>query len=72
MLCFSDKLIEQAVGGTVVSDIFKLHGESFFRNNEVRKPAFVAFVFLLCLSASQYLISCILNASNKGKMNSFS
>ncbi|KAI3825078.1 hypothetical protein L1987_06554 [Smallanthus sonchifolius] len=30
----SDKLIEQSVGGTAVADIFKLHGEAFFRNNE--------------------------------------
>lgn len=30
----SDKLIEQAVGGTAVADIFKLHGETFFRDNE--------------------------------------
>lgn len=31
----SDKLIELAAGGTAVADIFKLHGETFFRNNEV-------------------------------------
>ncbi|XP_074324861.1 shikimate kinase, chloroplastic-like isoform X1 [Apium graveolens] len=30
----SDRLIEQSVGETAVSDIFKLHGESFFRDNE--------------------------------------
>ncbi|KVH96234.1 Shikimate kinase [Cynara cardunculus var. scolymus] len=30
----SDKLIEQAAGGTAVADIFRLHGESFFRDNE--------------------------------------
>ncbi|KAK1423108.1 hypothetical protein QVD17_18403 [Tagetes erecta] len=30
----SDKLIEQSVGGTAVADIFKLHGEAFFRHNE--------------------------------------
>ncbi|KAM0055807.1 putative shikimate kinase [Helianthus debilis subsp. tardiflorus] len=30
----SDKLIEQSVGGTTVADIFKLHGEAFFRHNE--------------------------------------
>ncbi|KAK4485975.1 hypothetical protein RD792_008629, partial [Penstemon davidsonii] len=29
-----DTLIEQAVGGTSVAEIFKLHGESFFRDNE--------------------------------------
>ncbi|NP_001312965.1 shikimate kinase, chloroplastic-like [Nicotiana tabacum] len=29
-----DRLIEQAVGGTTVAEIFKLHGESFFRDNE--------------------------------------
>lgn len=32
----SDKLIEQAAGGTAVADIFKLHGEGYFRDNEVR------------------------------------
>nr|AXX71274.1 shikimate kinase [Echinacea purpurea] len=30
----SDKLIERSVGGTAVADIFKLHGEAFFRDNE--------------------------------------
>lgn len=30
----SDRLIEQSIGGTSVADIFKLHGESFFRDNE--------------------------------------
>ncbi|XP_057491805.1 shikimate kinase, chloroplastic-like isoform X2 [Actinidia eriantha] len=30
----SDTLIEQAVGATSVAEIFKLHGESFFRDNE--------------------------------------
>ncbi|XP_052195763.1 shikimate kinase, chloroplastic [Diospyros lotus] len=30
----SDKLIEQAVGGTSVAEIFQLYGESFFRDNE--------------------------------------
>ncbi|KAL7607815.1 hypothetical protein Lser_V15G11719 [Lactuca serriola] len=30
----SDKLIEQAAGGTAVADIFKLHGEGYFRDNE--------------------------------------
>lgn len=29
-----DTQIEQAVGGTAVAEIFKLHGESFFRDNE--------------------------------------
>ncbi|KAK4485970.1 hypothetical protein RD792_008624 [Penstemon davidsonii] len=29
-----DTLIEQVVGGTTVAEIFKLHGESFFRDNE--------------------------------------
>ncbi|XP_059308012.1 shikimate kinase, chloroplastic [Lycium barbarum] len=29
-----DRLIEQAVGGTTVAEIFKLRGENFFRNNE--------------------------------------
>nr|APX52960.1 shikimate kinase [Convolvulus arvensis] len=29
-----DTLIEQAVGGTTVAEIFKLHGEGFFRENE--------------------------------------
>lgn len=31
----SDKLIEQAAGGTAVADIFKHRGESYFRDNEV-------------------------------------
>ncbi|KAK2971260.1 hypothetical protein RJ640_013020 [Escallonia rubra] len=30
----SDKLIEQGVGGTAVAEIFKLYGESYFRDNE--------------------------------------
>ncbi|KAL4569399.1 hypothetical protein LXL04_025035 [Taraxacum kok-saghyz] len=30
----SDKLIEQAAGGTAVADIFKLYGEGYFRDNE--------------------------------------
>ncbi|KAL1831339.1 hypothetical protein ACET3Z_000990 [Daucus carota] len=30
----SDSLIELSVGGTTVTDIFKFHGESFFRDNE--------------------------------------
>lgn len=30
----SDKLIEKAVGGTAVADIFKHRGESYFRDNE--------------------------------------
>ncbi|XP_076956031.1 shikimate kinase, chloroplastic-like [Bidens hawaiensis] len=30
----SDKLVEEAAGGTTVADMFKLHGESFFRDNE--------------------------------------
>nr|XP_043605945.1 shikimate kinase, chloroplastic [Erigeron canadensis] len=30
----SDKLIEQTAGGIAVADIFKLHGETFFRDNE--------------------------------------
>ncbi|CAK9165881.1 unnamed protein product [Ilex paraguariensis] len=30
----SDKLIELAVGGTTVTEIFNLYGESFFRDNE--------------------------------------
>lgn len=29
-----DTLIEQAVGGSSVSEIFKIHGEGFFRDNE--------------------------------------
>ncbi|KAL1569580.1 Shikimate kinase, chloroplastic [Salvia divinorum] len=29
-----DALIEDAVGGSTVAEIFKLHGESFFRDNE--------------------------------------
>ncbi|KAG6397440.1 hypothetical protein SASPL_143607 [Salvia splendens] len=29
-----DALIEDAVGGSTVADIFKIHGESFFRDNE--------------------------------------
>ncbi|KAK1385828.1 hypothetical protein POM88_023563 [Heracleum sosnowskyi] len=34
-IAVSDRLIELSVGGTTVADIFKLHGESFFRDNEV-------------------------------------
>ncbi|KAL7590240.1 hypothetical protein Lser_V15G37170 [Lactuca serriola] len=30
----SDKLIEEVVGGIAVADIFKLHGEKFFREKE--------------------------------------
>ncbi|KAG9138308.1 hypothetical protein Leryth_001503 [Lithospermum erythrorhizon] len=29
-----DKLIEKAAGGTSVADIFEVHGENFFRDNE--------------------------------------
>ena len=31
----SDTLVEQEVGGTSVAEIFKLHGEGFFRDKEV-------------------------------------
>lgn len=34
--CFSDTMIEET-GGRTVAEIFKLHGESFFRDNEVSK-----------------------------------
>lgn len=34
-ICSSDVLIEEAVSGSTVAEIFKLHGESFFRDNEV-------------------------------------
>jgi len=34
--CFdSDKLVEQAVGMPSVAQIFKVHSEAFFRENEV-------------------------------------
>lgn len=36
---FSDRLIELSVGGTNVADIFKLHGESYFRDYEVSQEA---------------------------------
>ncbi|KAJ0725065.1 putative shikimate kinase [Helianthus annuus] len=42
----SDKLVEEAVGGATVADIFKLHGESFFREMEV---SYVLYIFLLLL-----------------------
>ncbi|XP_051126991.1 shikimate kinase, chloroplastic-like [Andrographis paniculata] len=32
--CDCDTLIEEAVGGSSVAEIFKLHGENFFRDNE--------------------------------------
>ncbi|KAK4394086.1 Shikimate kinase, chloroplastic [Sesamum angolense] len=32
--CDCDMLIEEAVGGSTVAEIFKLHGENFFRDNE--------------------------------------
>ncbi|PIN26865.1 Shikimate kinase [Handroanthus impetiginosus] len=32
--CDCDTLIEEAVGGRTVAEIFKLHGECFFRDNE--------------------------------------
>lgn len=32
---YSDKLIEETVGGTAIADIFKLHGESLLREHEV-------------------------------------
>lgn len=31
----SDACVEQAMGGTSVAQIFKHHGESFFRDHEV-------------------------------------
>ncbi|KAM7513709.1 hypothetical protein LguiA_003292 [Lonicera macranthoides] len=46
----SDKLIEQDVGGTVVSDIFKLHGESFFRNTETKVLQKLSFMHQLVVS----------------------
>lgn len=32
----SDTLIEETVGTSTVAEIFKLYGENFFRDNEVR------------------------------------
>jgi hypothetical protein len=32
---YSDKLVEQAVGMPSVAQIFKVHSEAFFRDNEV-------------------------------------
>ncbi|XP_076898947.1 shikimate kinase, chloroplastic-like [Bidens hawaiensis] len=34
-VCDCDKLIEQSVGGIAVADIFKLRGETFFRDNKI-------------------------------------
>jgi hypothetical protein len=34
-VCYSDTLIEEEVEGNSVADIFKLYGESFFRDKEV-------------------------------------
>ena len=33
--CCSDALVQEEVGGNSVADIFKQHGETFFRNKEV-------------------------------------
>lgn len=41
----SDALIEQAVGGTSVAEIFKLHGEGLFRDNEVSEVQFICYRF---------------------------
>lgn len=46
---FSDRLIEQAVGGITVAEIFELRGESFFRDNEVRSGTNFFFCFNLFL-----------------------
>nr|GMC57838.1 shikimate kinase, chloroplastic [Ipomoea batatas]GMC63083.1 shikimate kinase, chloroplastic [Ipomoea batatas] len=43
-----DTLIEQAVGGTSVAEIFKLHGEGFFRDNEVSNLV-TAEIFSPCI-----------------------
>lgn len=42
----SDTLIEEEVDGNSVADIFKLYGESFFRDREVSwKGRFQVFIF---------------------------
>lgn len=49
MRCFlavySDKLVEQAVGGATVAQIFKEYSEEFFRENEVLLPFSFCFFF---------------------------
>ena len=43
LLCnfYSDKLVEQAVGMPSVAQIFKVHSEAFFRDNEVMVTEFI-------------------------------
>lgn len=48
---YSDKLVEQAVGMPSVAQIFKVHSEAFFRDNEV----LFAELYLPLLSSIAYL-----------------
>ena len=45
-VCFSDTLVEQEVDGTSVAEIFKHHGEGFFRKKEVSYELFL-YIHLL-------------------------
>lgn len=46
---FSDALIEQEVNGMSVAEIFKLHGESFFRKKEVSQQTYA------CMSSMYFM-----------------
>jgi shikimate kinase len=45
MYYYSDKLVEQAVGMPSVAQIFKVHSEAFFRDNEVENSCLPFFPF---------------------------
>jgi shikimate kinase len=53
---YSDKLVEQAVGMPSVAQIFKVHSEAFFRDNEVmvteffwyRHPQVLSLIYSVC------------------------
>ncbi|KAL6552201.1 Shikimate kinase, chloroplastic [Orobanche gracilis] len=42
---FSDALIEEAVGGSTVAEIFQSYGENFFRDNETMKRLYLYAIF---------------------------
>ncbi|KAM0019904.1 putative shikimate kinase [Helianthus debilis subsp. tardiflorus] len=46
----SDKLVEEAAGGATVADIFKLHGESFFREMETEVLRKLSRMYRLVIS----------------------
>jgi|JXWR01.1.fsa_nt_gb hypothetical protein len=60
---YSDKLVEKAVGISSVAEIFQLHSEAFFRDNEV----------YACFSRDMRLISIsFLGMKNESESKPFS